>query len=180
MIEGLRNLIHQEVQRFLDRRTRRMPCIVNGYRGDLHAVKVTLQPSGTQSGWIQIETDQVGNLVAPNVGDPGWLDFHEDDRRAAVFVGSNHNDSFPPPVQISAGERFSKAAGSTIYQKKDGSITVTDKHGTVIEADGTGNASVTAATAVTVHAPAINLGNGGALQPVKLADNSVSTVLKAQ
>jgi hypothetical protein len=180
-MESFRNFIHLEVQRFLDRRTRKMPCIVTGYRGDLHAVKVELQPTGTLSGWIQVETDQVGNLVAPNIGDPGWLDFHEDDRRAAVFVGSNHNDLFPPPQAINAGERLIKTSfGSMFYFKNDGSITSTDKAGTVIASDGTGNATVTATTAVTVHAPAINLGNGGALQPVLLANSQPSTVLKAQ
>lgn len=181
MIEGLRNFIHQEVQRFLDRRTRRMPCIVDSYRGDLHVVKVKLQPSDILSGWLQIETDQIGGLVAPSIGDPGWLDFHEDDRRAAVYVGSNHNDLFPPPVQIEAGERLTKhKSGSSIYQKNDGSVAVTDKHGSVIELDGAGNASVTAATAITVNAPAINLGNGGVLQPVKLADGTSSLIVKAQ
>jgi uncharacterized protein involved in type VI secretion and phage assembly len=197
MIEGLRNFIHQEVQRFLDRRMRKTPCQVTGYRGDIHAVKVMYRPSQTLSGWVQIETDQVGSLIAPNIGDPGWIDFHEDDRRAPVFVGSNHNDLFPPAQQINAGERFFRVFGSTFYQKNDGSveisdsggatwvlrdgaITSTDKVGTIIATDGAGNANVTAMTAVTVNAPAINLGSGGTLQPVKLADNSDSTVVKAQ
>jgi hypothetical protein len=181
MMEGWRNLVHLEVQRFLDRRIRRTPCVVTGYRGDLHAVKVELQPSGTGTGWIQVETAQVGLLIAPNIGDPGWLEFHENDRRAAVFVGSNHNDLNPPAKQIEAGEfYYQNKSGSSTYYKADGSITSTDKAGTVIEADGTGNATVTATTAVTVNAPAINLGNGGTLQPVLLADNAPSTVLKAQ
>lgn len=197
MIEGLRNIVHQEAQRVLDRRMRKTPCTVDAYRGDLHAVKVKYLPSGDISGWILIETDQIGSLIAPNVGDPGWIDFHEDDRRAPVFVGTNHNDLFPPSQAINAGERLHQVFGSTVYQKNDGSVkisdsggatwvlrdgavTSTDKAGTIIATDGEGNANVTAMTAVTVHAPAINLGGGGVLQPVKLADNSVSTVVKAQ
>jgi hypothetical protein len=197
MMEGMRNLIHLEVQRFLDRRIRRTPCVVTGYRGDLHAVKVTHQPTGQQSGWYVVQADQIGSLVAPNIGDPGWLDPHENDRRAMVFVGTNHNDLFPVPQQINPGERLTRVFGSTIYQKNDGSveisdnegastilrqgsITSTDKAGTVIASDGQGNATVTAPTAVTVKAPTINLGNGGELMPVLLANNEPSTVLKAQ
>ncbi len=121
-------------------------------------------PSGTYTGWVQIETDQVGLLIAPSIGDPGWLEFHEDDRRAAVFVGSNHNDVNPPPKQIAAGEWFyQNKSGSSLYFKSDGSVTATDKAGTIIQADGAGNATVTASAAVTVNAPEINFGNGGTL-----------------
>lgn len=179
--EALRNMIHREALRVLDRRTRRVPCIVDAYNPSQHTVKVKLQPEGTLTGWLQIETAQVGLQIAPSVGDPGWLEFHEADRRAAVFVGSNHNDLNQPPKQIQAGEfYYQNKAGSSIYFKADGSVTLTDKNGTVIQADGTGNATVTATVAVTVKAPAINLGNGGAVQPVLLANNSPSTVLKAQ
>jgi hypothetical protein len=198
MIEGLRNFIHQEVQRFLDRRMRKTPCQVTGYRGDIHAVKVMYLPSQTLSGWILIEADQVGSLIAPNIGDPGWIDFHEDDRRAPVFVGSNHNDLNPPPQQIHSGERLYKhKSGSSIYFRADGSVTATDdegafvqllngtftvsdKNGTTVSGDGNGIAAVTASVAINVTGPAINLGNGGTLQPVKLADNSDSIVVKAQ
>jgi phage baseplate assembly protein gpV len=181
-IEAFRNIIHREVQRFLDRRTRRTPCIVDSYNGATHTVKVRLQPEDTLTGWMQIQTAQVGLLIAPNIGDPGWIEFHENDRRAGVFVASNHNNNVPPPQAIEAGEFFYKGkSGSSVYYKADGSITSTDKAGTIIASDGTGNATVTASMAVTVNAPAINLGSsGGALQPVKLADNSDSTVVKAQ
>jgi hypothetical protein len=198
MMEGLRNIIHLEVQRFLDRRMRRTPCIVTGYRGDLHAVKVELQPSGTASGWIQIETNQVGLLIAPNIGDPGWLEFHENDRRAAVFVGSNHNDLNPPAKQIRAGEFFyQNKAGQSLYFKVDGSITATDdegalvqllngtftvsdKNGTTVSGDGTGTAAVKASVEINVTAPAVNIGNGPPFMPVLLANNEPSKVLKAQ
>jgi hypothetical protein len=197
LIEGLRNIIHSEVQRVLDRRARRMPCIVDGYRGDLHAVKVILQPTGTLTGWISIETNQIGLVIAPSVGDPGWIDFHENDRRAAVFVGSNHNDLNPVPKQIHAGEwYYQNKVGQSLYFKADGSITATDdegalvrllngtftvsdKSGTTVSGDGNGTAAVSASVEINVTAPAINLGNGGALLPVLLSDNQPSTVLKA-
>lgn len=149
--EGLRNLIHQECQRFMDRRSQRRPCIVDGYNPQLHAVKVKLQPSDTLSGWIQIETDQVGLLVAPNVGDPGWLEPHDDDGRAWVFVGSNHNDNFPPPIEIAAGEWYYKnKSGSSLYFKSDGSLTATDKGGASIAFDGAGNIAMTGKAGQTI------------------------------
>lgn len=161
--EGLRNLIHREVQRVLDRRSRRTPCIVDSYDGTTHRVKVKLQPEGTLSGWMQIETATIGLLIAPNIGDPGWIEFHENDRRAGVFVASAHNNAKPPPLKISAGEFFYQQPGtnSSLYIKNDGSVTWTDKAGTIIQGDGQGNANVTASTAVTINAPAINLGPSG-------------------
>lgn len=137
MIEALRNVIHREVQRVMDRRIRRIPCIVDAYNPSQHTVKVKLQPSGTLTGWMQIETDQVGLMIAPNVGDPGWLEFHEADRRAAVFVGSNHNDNFPPPKVIAAGEwYYQNKSGSSLYFKTDGSVTAKDNAGASIVLNG--------------------------------------------
>lgn len=148
-IEALRNIIHREVRRVLDRRTRRTPCIVDSYNPQTHAVKVKLQPEGTLSGWMQIETDQIGLQVAPNIGDPGWIEFHEDDRRAGVFVGSSHNNPNPPPVQIAAGEwRYQNKSGSWAYFKSDGSITLIDKGGSIIAMDGQGDVTITATNIV--------------------------------
>lgn len=180
--EALRNFIHREVLRVLDRRTRRTPCQVSSYNGQTHTVKVTLLPEGTLTGWMQIETLQVGMLVAPNIGDFGWVEFHENDRRAGVFMASVHNNNAPPPQAIEAGEFFYKnAKGQSIYFKNDGTVTLSDGAGSSSELNGQGNINVKANIAVNVSAPAINLGSGeGPLEPVLLATNQPSTVLKAQ
>lgn len=179
--DALLNIVHREVTRVMAATPRRIGCVVDGYNPQQHTVRITTRPDGVLSGWVQIAADQIGSLVAPSVGDPGWLEFHEGDGDAPVFVGSSHNDLVPPPAQIEAGERLYKhKSGSSHYFKNDGSVALTDKNGSVIELDGTGNVTITAATAVTVHAPLINLGNGGALQPVKLANGAPSTVVMAQ
>lgn len=179
--DAVLNIVHREVMRVLAAAPRRIACTVDGYNPQDHTVRVVTQPDGTLSGWVQIQAAQIGMMVAPSANDPGWLEFHEGDGDAPIFVGSSHNDLKPPPAQIEAGEFYYKSPfGQMFYVKADGSITSTDKAGTVIEADGAGNATVTATVAVTVNAPAINLGNGGTLQPVKLANNAPSTVLKAQ
>lgn len=177
MNEALRNLVHLEVLRVLDRRMRRVPGIVTGYDPDSFTVKVALQPSGTLTGWIQIEQLQTGNgfgvQVAPNIGDPGWVEFHENDRRAGVFVGAASNEKFPP-VPIQAGEMLFKAKwGQSIYLKDDGSVTAVDGAGgslvlksgvaTLVDAggasvqlDGTGNLLITLAPGKSMQI------NGGA------------------
>lgn len=196
--DAVLNIVHREVMRVLGASPRRIACTVDGYNPADHTVRVITQPDGTLSGWIQIQALQIGMMVAPNVNDPGWLEFHEGDGDAPVFVGSSHNDLNAPPTQIQEGEFFYKnAKGQTFYFKNDGStmltdgagasskmldgaITLTDKANTTISTDGTGNASVKANIALTVQAPSISLGNGGALEPVMLATNQPSVVLKAQ
>lgn len=157
MIEHLRNMVRAEVERAMARRARRIPVVVDGYDPDRHAVKCKMQPEGTISGWVQIEAAQVGSqfgvMIAPNIGDPGWLEFHEDDFNAGVFVGSSFNDHFKP-VAIKAGEILLKhKSGALLYFKDDGSVTLTDKAGSTVLLDGTGTASVTA--------DVINLGSAG-------------------
>lgn len=150
-IEALRNFIHREVLRVLDRRTRRVPCLVDSYNPLQHTVKVKLQPEGTLTGWLQIQADQVGWQIAPNIGDPGWIEFHEMDRRAAVFVGSNHNDLNPPPVQIQAGEwHYQNDFGALLYFKNDGSILARDKSGSLFKFDGIGNLTISVSGDITI------------------------------
>lgn len=128
-----------------------MPCIVDGYNPALHAVKVRLQPDDIITGWIQIETPQIGWQIAPNVNDPGWVEFHEDDRRAGVFVGTAFNDNFPPPKSIAAGEAYyQNKSGASSYFKADGSITFTDKGGASIALDGSGNITLTGKAGQTI------------------------------
>ena len=138
--EALLDIIRREIQRAMDRRIRRMPCVVDGYNPAQHTVKVKLMPSGIVTGWLLIETGQIGLQIAPSVGDPGWLEFHEADRRAAVFVGANHNDLATPPKSIQPGEfYYQHKSGSSLYFKADGSVTIKDKGSAVIELDGSGN-----------------------------------------
>jgi phage baseplate assembly protein gpV len=190
-IEALRNIFHREAQRVLDRRTRRVPCVVDSYNGQNHTVKVKLRPEGTLSGWMQIETAQVGLVIAPNIGDPGWIEFHENDRRAGVFVASNHNNNKPPPKQINAGEfYYQNAKGQWIYVKNDGSITsadgagaslamqdgkltATDKANSTLILNGDNTASLTASGGLTINANVAVNGSVTATQDVKAGSISL-------
>jgi hypothetical protein len=89
------------------------------------------------------------------------------------------------------------ASQSTITQDASGGITVNAASGqpititansATVQIDGSGNVSiistatitVSATTGVNLHAPTIFAGNGGVVQPVQLADNSLSTIFRAQ
>lgn len=145
--EGLVNLIHREVLRVLNRSARRTPCIIDSWDAATHSVRVRFQPEDTLSGLIPVQTAQAGSQfglhIAPNINDHGWVEFHEDDREAGVFVSSMFNDNFLP-VAVAPGEYLYKhSSGSSIYFKSDGTVTITDKGGSAIAFDGAGNITVT-------------------------------------
>jgi Type VI secretion system/phage-baseplate injector OB domain len=141
--EALVNLIHREVLRVMHRNTRRTPVIVDSYDPATHAAKFKLMPDSMDqaviTGWVPLHTPQTGNNYGwhqpPNIGDHGWLDFHEDDREGATFTGAAFNDQLKP-LQTQAGElQYQTIWGHTIYFKQDGSLTF--KNGNKSGAGGT-------------------------------------------
>jgi phage baseplate assembly protein gpV len=157
--EALINLIHREALRVLHRNTRRTPVVVDSYDPKTYAAKFKLQPDSIEqdvvTGWIPLHTLQSGNNFGwhspPNVGDHGWLDFHEDDREGGTFTAATFNDKFQP-VQVQAGEvMYQHKTGSQIYFKTDGTVTIKDKSGTdTIVMDGNGTVTITATTVKVV------------------------------
>jgi hypothetical protein len=80
--------------------------------------------------------------MPPNIGDHGWLEFHEDDREAGQFIGAVFNDKFKP-LRTEAGEwQYRNKFGASLDWKKDGSTTYTDKAGNTIILDGSGTVTV--------------------------------------
>lgn len=146
--EAFTNFIHREVHRVLSRSTRRTPCVVDSYDPTTHAVKVRLMPDSVDgedpvvTGWVSLHPLQAGNQfgwhMPPNIGDHGWVEFHEDDREAGQFVVATFNDQFSP-IAVSAGEWLYKNKwGSLINFKADGSVTIADKAGNTVIMDGSG------------------------------------------
>jgi len=80
------------------------------------------------------------------------------------------------------------AAGAWSVVAASGQAITLSAGGVTLTFDGSGNlavsgdttVSVTSSSAITLHAPAISAGNGGTTQGVQLADNSISTIFKAQ
>jgi len=141
--EALVNIIHREVLRVLHRNTRRTPVIVDSYDPVNYAAKFKLMPDSVDTavitGFVPLHTIQSGNNYGwhapPNIGDHGWLDFHEDDREGGTFTGAAFNDRFKPlPTQ--PGElQYQSIWGHVIYLRQDGSLTL--KNGARSGAGGT-------------------------------------------
>ena len=172
--EQLVNMIHREVVRVLHRNTRRTPVIVDSYDPATYAAKFKLMPDSVTTpvitGWIPLHTLQSGNNFGwhspPNIGDHGWLDFHEDDREAGFYSAATFNDQFKP-VQVQAGElMYQHKSGSQIYFKQDGTVTIKDKGGNSIVMNGTDTIKLTASKIVL--AGTVYLGGPDASKPVAM------------
>lgn len=141
--EALLNVVRREVLRVMHRTTRRTPVIVDAYDPQTHAAKFRLMPDSVDSavvtGWIPLHTIHTGNNygfhAAPNIGDHGWLEFHEDDREGGTFTGATFNDKLKPLVTQAGELQYQTIWGHVLYFKQDGSLTI--KNGTKQGSGGT-------------------------------------------
>lgn len=189
--EAIANIVHREVLRVLHRNTRRTPVVVDSYDPATYAAKFKLMPDSVDqaviTGWIPLNTSQTGNNYGwhhpPNIGDHGWLEFHEDDREAAFFTAATFNDQLKP-LQTQPGElQYQTIWGHVIYAKQDGSLTL--KNGTKsgsggtaknppsgsstqgsIVIDSSGNITITGNKIVLVPTDKVYLGGSSASKPV--------------
>lgn len=172
--------------------------------GDGNYVLTGWMPLGTiaaGNGWgVQIAPMGGASVQSPTNGEKCKISIMERNYGVAVCAEMCFDQVYAPPfATLQPGEIAIKAqSGSYLYFHENGQVELTlptgDLLATAVQGNITavaeqGNASVTATqgsvdvtagTAVAVKAPAISLGNGGVLQPVKLADNSPSVVVTAQ
>jgi hypothetical protein len=179
--EALINLIHREALRVIHRSTRRTPVTVDSFDPKTYSSKFKLQPDSIEqdvtTGLIPLHTLQSGNGFGwhspPNIGDHGWLDFHEDDREGGTFTNATFNDKFKP-IEVQAGELlYQHKTGSQIYFKTDGTVTIKDKNGTnTIVMNGSDTITLTASKIVL--AGTVYLGGADASKPVAMQGSTDS------
>lgn len=123
------SMIRREVEHTV-RKLHKPPRIglVSSYDKKHHAVKVKLQPEGTETGWIPLTGFAIGNnfgiLSAPFINDQVIVEFEGGDHMVAR-VSSRHFSDLDKPPQIDPGEhQFTHQSGSTIYMKKDGTVII--------------------------------------------------------
>jgi uncharacterized protein involved in type VI secretion and phage assembly len=119
---------------------------ISGYDPSSHSVKVTVQPEGFDTGWIQLSALGVGNgwgvLTGPQLGDEVAVSFDGGDLNLGHVTGRYFSDVAPPPAVPS---------GETWVVHKSGSLLKFHNDGTV-EIKAAGGMSYTA-TAHQFHGP---------------------------
>ena len=127
---------------------------ISSYDPNNYAVKVLLQPDGTESGWLPVGSPWVGNgwgmFSPPPVGTMVKVHFQEGNPEAGIVDTSHYNDSYRP-LNVPAGEFWLKhSTGSMIQIKNDGSVNIIS-HGVLnVTTGGNTNVNVTGQVNMTV------------------------------
>lgn len=102
--------------------------VVSSYDPNSHMVKVTIQPEGYDTGWIQLSALGVGNgwglLVGPQIGDEVRIEFDSGDPNLGKVIGRYFNDTAPPPVVPSGETWLVHQSGSLLKFHNDGSVEI--------------------------------------------------------
>ena len=154
-IDDLLNIVRREAERVVDRRAAGIRIgTVQSYDPKTHAVKLSLQPEGTLTGWLPLSAIGVGNgfgvYVGATTNHAYAAYFHEGDLEAGVIIGRLPTDQ-EAPIQVQSGEIVIQSpTGSLCKLLQDGSVTVQDKNAATIALDGSGNITLTGKAGQTV------------------------------
>lgn len=168
-----RNAMMGAAQKSQDASQKTRMGVISAYNPNTYSVKVTVQPSGVETGWLPIKTAWVGNgwglQAGPAIGDLVTLSFQEGDGDAGVVLGSIYNNS-DVPMAVPSGELWIKhSSGSLLKFLNNGDVQVVTSRdllatvGRNLAATAAGFGHLTAATEITLSAPTINL-NGDIAQ----------------
>lgn len=99
---------------------------VSAYNPATYSVKVLLQPSAIESGWLPIATAFVGNgwgmQIGPTLGDLVTVNFIEGDQDAGFVTGSVYNNQYQPQAVPSGEAWVQHKSGSFLKFRNDGSV----------------------------------------------------------
>jgi phage baseplate assembly protein gpV len=154
-MDDLTNIFRREAERVLARRALGVRVgTISSYDPKTHAVKLTIQPEGIQTGWMPLATQSTGAgfgiFSGPTLGDSVVVAFHDGEPEAGIVIGRlPTNDETPVPTQ--SGEYIAQTPwGSFIKLLQDGSVTVQDQGGASIALDGQGNITATGKSGATI------------------------------
>lgn len=136
--------------------------VITAYDPTEYAIKVSLQPTGEETGWIPLGTPWAGNgfgfAAGPMIGAEVQIDF-DSGTIGVGMAGSqfyNNEDRCPGPP---SGELWIvHQSGSLLKFLNSGAIVIQDKVGTVFSLNGNGTSTHTASNGMTINA---NMQNNG-------------------
>jgi uncharacterized protein involved in type VI secretion and phage assembly len=127
---------------------------VSSYDPNTFSAIILMQPEGVLTGWLPIETIQVGAgwgiCAAPNVGDLARVEFQEGDMSAGMVTGFFFNDSARPPATPAGEFALVHKSGSLLKFHNDGSVELAAAQN--LRATVGGNASIAVTGNITSSA----------------------------
>lgn len=125
-----------------------------------HLAKVMFQPEGHETGWIPVHTMAAGNGFGlmtglmpgdgKTTGDQVEVEYQEGDFDTGAIVSRIHSMVDVPPTVQSGEQMLISPFSSSIQLAKDGSITITDKGGSIVKMNGAGVVTITQGTQTLV------------------------------
>ena len=102
--------------------------VISSYDKGSYSVKVTIQPEGLETGWIQLDALGVGNgwgvVVGPQIGDEVEVSFDNGDPNLGSITGRYFNDANVPPPVPSGETWIVHSSGSTLKFNNDGTVSL--------------------------------------------------------
>jgi phage baseplate assembly protein gpV len=151
-MRALLNAMSERAQSAIDRKATSTPGIVTSYNPNTYSVKVQLQPDGTETGWLPLLSQQVGNgwglYCPPGIGDLVHVVFTDGEIEAGVVAGAYYNNVEVPLAVPSQEIWWVHKSGSRMKFLTNGDV----------ELDTVGNltANVAGSTTLTSNGTTIN------------------------
>lgn len=135
--------------------------IVTSYNQNDGTAKVTIQPEGTQTGWLPVLSQSVGagwGIHVPlKTGEQVLVLPHDGDADNGVIVGRCYSDKMLPPASAGSDIVVRSSNGAIITLSTNGHIKLVDAAGASYELTNDGNMTVSAPNTVFVHCQSFNV-----------------------
>jgi phage baseplate assembly protein gpV len=147
------NLVQREIERREAGKHNKRGGLVTSWDPKKHLAKVMFQPEGHETGWIPVHTmaaaDGVGHMTGltpgdgKTTGDQVEVEYQEGDFDTGAIVSRIHSQVDVPPMVMSGEQLFMSPFSSSVHLAMDGSITLTDKGGSIVKMNGAGVVTIT-------------------------------------
>lgn len=165
--------------------------VISAYDPKEYAIKVELQPTGEETGWIPLETPWAGNgfgfAAGPIIGAEVKVDFDSGSVGVGMAGGQFYNNEDRCPGPPSGELWIVHQSGSMLKFLNSGKVIIQDGAGTSINLNGdgtrtdnaTGEVTSTASGGMTIVADVQNNGNfqsSGSIKDLNGAHGSINDI----